>query len=266
MTNFRLDGKNILVTGAAGILGRHLCHGLIEAGAHVLALDTNGEGLNSLAGLVADPKSITTVECDISDEGAVETTIERLWQQTGQIHGLLNNAASKSDSLSEFFADFGSSTLDNWRQVNGVNLDASYLMAREVGKRMAGVGYGSIVQVSSIYGVVGPDQRIYEGSRYLDRQISSPAVYSASKAGVLGLARFLATLWGQQGVRVNSITPGGISSGQNQVFEDNYSHRVPLARMAKEQDMVGPVVFLLSDAASYITGHNLIVDGGLTAW
>ncbi len=266
MTSFTLQGMNILVTGAAGILGRHFCSGLVHAGAHVIAVDLHQEGLEALVDHVGLPDSLTLVRCDVSDEQSVVATIDRLWSDHGQIHGLLNNAASKSDSLDQFFADFESSTLANWRQVTSVNLDAAYVVAREVGGRMANVKTGSIVQISSIYAVVGPDQRIYEGSKYLGRQISSPAVYSASKAGILGLTRFLATLWGEQGIRVNSVTPGGVSSGQNEVFENQYSERVPMKRMATERDIVGPVVFLFSEAASYITGQNLIVDGGLTAW
>jgi NAD(P)-dependent dehydrogenase (short-subunit alcohol dehydrogenase family) len=147
-----------------------------------------------------------------------------------------------------------------------VNLDGMFFVARSVGAKMIERNHGSIVQTASIYGVVGPDHRIYEGSKYLDRQISSPAVYSASKAGVVGLTRYLATLWGPTKVRVNTLTPGGVSSGQNRVFDEKYSVRVPMGRMAEAREMTGALVYLSSDAASYVTGQNLIVDGGLTAW
>ena len=131
---------------------------------------------------------------------------------------------------------------------------------------MADRGRGSIIQTASVYGVVGPDQRIYEGSEYLGRAINTPPVYSASKAGLIGLTKYFATYWGPHGVRVNTLTPGGVSSGQNAEFDRRYSARVPLGRMAVPDDLTGALVFLASDAAAYVNGQNLIVDGGLTAW
>lgn len=264
--SFDLKGKTIVVTGAAGILGTRFVEQFGAAGATVLALD-RPDSLAVAAWADAEGRAIVEpIACDVASETEVSEVIESVWARFGPIDGLVNNAASKSSSLDAFFADFESSTLEMWREVNAVNLDGSYLMARELGGRMARVGSGSIVQIASIYGVVGPDQRIYEGSRYLDRQISSPAVYSASKAGVLGLVRFLSTWWAGTGVRVNAVTPGGVASGQNDVFEAKYSARVPLGRMASQDDIAAPVQFLLSDASSYVNGHNLIVDGGLTAW
>jgi len=261
---FTLEGQRILVTGAGGILGSAFAAGLIGAGAHVVGVDADEQSLVRLRDQLSTPQLSTRV-LDISDEAAVGAAVDDIWAD-GPLDGLLNNAASKSSSLDGFFADFDKSTLDTWREVNSVNLDGSYLVAREVGSRMATGGGGAIVQIASIYGVVAPDQRIYEGSEYLGRQISSPAMYSASKAGVLGLMKYMATWWGDKGVRVNAITPGGVASGQNDVFEQRYSERVPLGRMATEDDIVGPAIFLYSPAAKYMTGHNLIVDGGLTAW
>ena len=261
---FGLDRERVLVSGAGGILGSSLCAALIEAGASVVALDNDKASLDALRSAHPDGLLEAAV-VDVGVENAVVDAVERAWQR-GRITGLVNNAASKSHSLDGFFAPFESSTLETWREVNATNLDGSYLLAREVGRRMATSGGGTIVQIASIYGVVGPDQRVYEGSRYLDRQISSPAVYSASKAGVLGLMRFLATLWGESGVRVNAVTPGGIASGQNEEFDKKYSARVPLGRMAEPADIVHPIRVLLSPASAYVTGHNLIVDGGLTAW
>lgn len=265
---FSLAGNTIVITGAGGILGSHFTRHVLDDGATVVALDSSPDALeqlvNELPTGVASRLDARVV--DISDEAEVQRVVADIFDRHGAVHGLVNNAASKSSSLDGFFAAFDSSSLETWREVNAVNLDGSYLMAREVGRRMAEAGAGSIVQIASIYGVVGPDQRIYEGSEYLGRPISSPAVYSASKAGVIGLATFLSTWWGDRNVRVNCITPGGVSSGQNDVFEARYSARVPLGRMATADDMVGPLTFLLSDAARYVTGHNLVVDGGLTAW
>lgn len=147
-----------------------------------------------------------------------------------------------------------------------VNLDGYFFMAQAVGPRMAVRKRGSIIQTCSIYGVVGPDQRIYEGSEYLGMPINTPAVYSASKAGVVGLTRYLATYWGKDSVRVNALTPGGVASGQNDEFNRKYAARVPLGKMADPDDMANALLYLASDASKYVTGHNLIVDGGLTAW
>ena len=164
------------------------------------------------------------------------------------------------------FAPVEDYSLDTWRQIMSVNLDGMFLVAQAVGTGMARRGRGSIVQTSSIYGLMGPDQRIYEGSEYLGRPINTPPVYSASKGGVVGLTRYLATYWAAQGVRVNAITPGGISSGQNDEFRQRYSARIPLGRMAEADEVAAGVLYLASDAASYVTGQDLHVDGGLSAW
>jgi len=147
-----------------------------------------------------------------------------------------------------------------------VNLDGAFLVARAVGRRMAERGRGSIVQIASIYGLLGPDQRIYEGSEYLGRPINTPPVYTASKAGVIGLTKHLATYWGHRGVRVNTLTPGGVASGQNATFQSKYGARIPLGRMARAEEIVGAMLFLASDASGFVSGHNLVVDGGLAAW
>jgi NAD(P)-dependent dehydrogenase (short-subunit alcohol dehydrogenase family) len=148
-----------------------------------------------------------------------------------------------------------------------VNVDGMFLVAQAVGRQMQKQGTGgSIVQTASIYGIVSSDKRIYEGSFYLGRQISNPAVYSTSKAAVVGLTKYLAANWGDSGIRVNALVPAGVESGQNDTFKARYSARVPLGRMAKPDEMVGALVYLASDASSYVTGHCLVVDGGLSAW
>jgi len=185
----------------------------------------------------------------------------------GEINILHNNAAGKSDNLDAFFAPFEEYTLDQWREIMSVNLDGMFLVAQAVGKQMVAQGKGgSIIQTSSIYGVMAPDQRIYEGSLYLNRQINTPAVYTASKSGVVGLTKYLATYWADKGIRVNTLTPGGTESGQNDEFKRMYSSRVPMNRMAYAHEIVGALLYLASDASSYVTGQNIIVDGGLSAW
>jgi NAD(P)-dependent dehydrogenase (short-subunit alcohol dehydrogenase family) len=148
-----------------------------------------------------------------------------------------------------------------------VNIDGMFLVAQAVGKQMVLQNEGgSIIQTASIYGVRAPDQRIYEGSLYLDRQINTPAVYSVSKAAVIGLTQYLSAYWADKKIRVNTLTPGGVESGQNSTFIQKYSARVPFNRMAKASEMVGAVLYLASDASSYVTGQNIIVDGGLSVW
>ncbi|MDB5912321.1 MAG: short-chain dehydrogenase/reductase, partial [Ramlibacter sp.] len=156
--------------------------------------------------------------------------------------------------------------LADWNEVMAVNLTGAMLCAQAFGAPMAQRGSGAIVNTLSIYGIVAPDQRIYEGSEYLGRPINTPAIYSASKAGLWGLTQYLASYWGGKGVRVNAITPGGVFSGQNETFVRNYSQRVPLGRMASSDDIVNGMLFLASDASSYLNGHNLVVDGGWTVW
>ncbi len=148
-----------------------------------------------------------------------------------------------------------------------VNLDGMFLVAQAVGAEMVQRGTkGSIIQTASIYGLLASDKRIYEGSFYLGRQISNPGVYSASKAGVVGLTKYLAAYWGDKGIRVNALVPGGVESGQNETFKQRYAARVPMGRMAQAHELVGTLVYLASDASSYVTGQTLIVDGGTTSW
>jgi NAD(P)-dependent dehydrogenase (short-subunit alcohol dehydrogenase family) len=265
---FDLTNTVAIVTGGGGILGRVFCAGLADCGAKVAVVDRH----ENLAGVVAAQiKSTFGVEsiglaCNVSDPVAVKFMVDEVQARLGPVDILHNNAATKGSDLSRFFEAPEDFSLDVWREVMAVNLDGMFLVAQAVGSCMAVRGKGSIIQTASIYGVLGPDSRIYEGSDYLGGAINTPPVYSASKAGVIGLTRYWATHWGSKGVRVNTLTPGGVESGQNSVFSQKYSSRVPLGRMAQAEEMVGALVFLASDASSYITGQNIIVDGGLTSW
>ncbi|WP_029008258.1 SDR family oxidoreductase [Azospirillum halopraeferens] len=265
---FDLTGKTALVTGACGILGRHFCAGLAAHGAGVAVVDLDRAACDGLAEALTRQFGVRAAgfACDVADPGAVAAMVEAAVGTFGRIDVLHNNAASKSADLEAFFAPIDRFSLDTWREIMAVNLDGAFLVARSVGSHMARAGGGSIIQTASIYGVVGPDQRIYEGSEYMGRAINTPAVYSASKAGVIGLTRHLAALWGADGVRVNTLTPGGVESGQNETFKQRYGARIPLGRMARAAEMVGALVWLASDASAYVTGQNIIVDGGLTAW
>lgn len=266
---FDLTGKSAIVTGGAGLLGRHFCAGLAECGASVAVVDLDAERADEVAGALRaryGGRSIG-VACDVADAASVGAMVEQVVRAFGGIDILHNNAATKGADLDAFFAPFEEYTLDQWRRVMRVNLDGIFLVAQAVGRQMIAQGRGgAIIQTASIYGVAAPDSRVYEGSEYLGRTINAPAVYSASKAGVIGLTRHLAAYWADKGIRVNALTPGGVESGQNDEFQRRYSDRVPMQRMAFAHEMVGGLLYLASDAASYVTGQNLIVDGGLTAW
>jgi NAD(P)-dependent dehydrogenase (short-subunit alcohol dehydrogenase family) len=266
---YSLDGKVAVITGGAGILGTRCAEALSEFGAAVAVVDLFEDAAAKVAAGIAERTGRRTIglRCDVSDTDSVRAMVRAVVSWGGGIDVLHNNAASKSKDLDKFFASTVDYDIEEWRNVMAVNLDGMFLVAQAAGAQMIAQGRGgAVIQTSSIYGVMGPDLRIYEGSRYLDRQITTPAVYAASKAGVVGLSRYLATTWAIHGIRVNTVTPGGIQSGQNEEFVRRYSDRVPLGRMGKPDEIASAVAFLASDASSYMTGQNLIVDGGLHAW
>jgi NAD(P)-dependent dehydrogenase (short-subunit alcohol dehydrogenase family) len=265
---FDLAGKTAVVTGASGIIGRRFAAGLAEFGAALALVDLDVDAAGALAAELARRHAVKAIGigCDIADPEAVRRMADTVETRLGGAQILMNNAATKGGDLDAFFAPVERFDLKTWRDVMAVNLDGMFLVAQALGGRMAERGGGSIIQTASIYGLMAPDQRIYEGSEYNGRPINTPAVYTASKAGVIGLTRHLATYWAERGVRVNTLTPGGVSSGQNSEFSRRYAARIPLGRMAEADDMVGAAVFLASDASRYVTGQNIVVDGGLSAW
>ncbi|NER93881.1 MAG: SDR family oxidoreductase [Symploca sp. SIO1B1] len=266
---FDLTGRVAVVTGGAGIIGRHFCAGLAESGARVAVVDIQETQAIELAQTLSNRYQVPAigVVCDVSQPESVAEMVACVVSEFGEINILHNNAAGKSDDLEAFFAPFEEYSLNQWRKIMAVNLDGMFLVAQAVGKQMVAQGKGgSIIHTASIYGILAPDQRIYEGSFYLGGQINTPAVYSVSKAGVIGLTKYLSTYWAGHGIRVNSLTPGGVESGQNDEFKRRYSHRIPLNRMAQANEMVGALLYLASDASSYVTGQNIIIDGGLNAW
>jgi NAD(P)-dependent dehydrogenase (short-subunit alcohol dehydrogenase family) len=264
---FSLHGKVIVVTGGTGVLGSRYCRCLAEEGATVIIADLVADRCDALAADInlSVHGSTCGIAVDLSSESSVKGWAAAILERFGHVDVIVNNAATKSQ---DFFAPLNEFPLADWNHVMGVNVTGMFLVVRELGPSMVARGKGSIINVSSIYGVVGPDQRIYEGSWYeeLGGAINTPLIYSASKGAVIAMTRYLATYWGPQGVRTNTLTPGGVSSGQNSTFAEKYSARVPLGRMAEADEMVGALIFLASDASSYVNGQNIIVDGGLTAW
>ncbi len=269
INKFSIRGKTAIVTGGAGILGSHFCRGLADAGANVAVVDIDVQKATEVANSITKNFEVKAkgIFCDLTSEQSVIEMVESVVKEFGTIDILHNNAAGKSSNLNAFFAPFEEYELDQWKEIMSTNLDSMFLVAKHVGKIMKEQGNGgSIIQTASIYGVMGPDNRIYDGSYYYNRQINTPAIYSASKGGVVALTKYLATYWAKDGIRVNTITPGGVESGQNETFKQNYGNRIPLGRMAQAEEMVGALIYLASDASSYVTGQNILIDGGLSAW
>jgi len=264
---FRVDNKVVVVTGGTGILGRRYCRALAEMGAKVVIADIKQEVCDDLAKELnlQTGVHVTALSVDLSSETSIVEWAKRILDTHGRIDVLMNNAAAKADG---FFAPLEKYSLKTWNEVMAVNVNAVFLTVRELGPSMAERGCGSIINVASIYGVVAPDQRIYEGSMYeeMGGPINTPMIYSASKGAVIAMTKYLASYWGGKGVRVNCMTPGGVASGQNEEFNAKYSLHVPMGRMAKADEMIGAMLYLASNASSYVNGQNIIVDGGWTAW
>jgi NAD(P)-dependent dehydrogenase (short-subunit alcohol dehydrogenase family) len=265
LSRFRLDGKVAVVTGGAGILGQRFCAGLASAGAHVAVVDVDASAASACAASLGHMAQ--GFGCDVASAQSVQDCVAAILKRFGRIDILHNNAATKTPDERAFFAPFEEYALSTWRSVMAVNIDGMFLMAQAVGRHMVESSRGgAIVQTASIYGLVGPDNRIYEGSSYLGGPINTPAVYAASKAAVVGLTRWLATYWASAGIRVNCLVPGGVSSGQNSTFSELYASRTPLKRMAEADEIVPALLYLVSDASSYVTGQVVAVDGGWTCW
>jgi NAD(P)-dependent dehydrogenase (short-subunit alcohol dehydrogenase family) len=261
---FDLTGKTAVVTGGTGILGKCFCAGLAEFGANVAIIDIDQQAVDQFAKEISSEYGVKAlgVKCDVSSPNEVSNAIKLIVEQMGLINILHNNAQGKAVKVS-----FEKCTLEDWRMSSSVNEEGYFLMAQAVGKQMIKqkIG-GSIIQTSSIYGIMAPDQRIYKNSLLDGKVMGSPAVYSYTKSGVLGLTKYLSTYWSDENIRVNSLTPGGVESEQNETFIKQYSNRIPMGRMALREEIVGALIYLASDASSYVTGQNIIVDGGLDAW
>ena len=271
---FRLDGRVALVTGGAGLLGRRYCEALLQAGARVIVADLSGAQASALASELGEGALGLTV--DVTDPASVQTAVNLGVSQFGRLDILVNNAAltvrggSEHLSPADYFAPFEDYRLDVWNQALETNLTGMVLCAQAAGRQMLKQSSpgGVIVNISSTYGVVAPDQRLYEGvkSPYADTGFNTPVSYAVTKTAVLGLTRYLATYWGSKNIRVNALTPHGVFDNHDETFVRNFVYRSPMARMARNDEYRGALLFLVSDASSYMTGANLIVDGGWTAW
>lgn len=266
---FRLDGDVAIVTGALGRLGPVWVESLLDAGARVAAFDLPGAlpspGFQDLTDRV-DAGWLQQVDCDITDRGSIEAALKRVVVDFERPTVLVNNAGvdQAPDTPSDRHT-IDTLPVEIFRQMVDVNLTGTFLVTQVVGGLMADHGRGSVVNVGSMYASVSPDQRLYEHLSGTPPFLKIPS-YGASKAAVVSLTKYFATLWGRQGVRVNALSPGGVLGEQDETFQQKYSARVPLGRMASPYDLKGPLLFLASSASSYVTGIDLRVDGGFTAW
>ncbi len=266
MQAFNLKGKVALVTGACGLIGRHHCEALAEAGAQVVALDREAGSTEALAKSLGEGH--LGLALDVCNEEALKDARDKILQAFGSIDVLVNNAAIndmfENPALAAEQSMFEHYPVDMFRKSLEVNVTGVFLCAQVFGSVMAEAGSGSIINVASTYGMVGPDQSIYinpEGKQTFYKS----AAYPATKGAVINFTRFLAAYWGAKGVRVNTLSPGGVENGQEDWFIQNYSAKTVLGRMAQPNDYRGAVVFLASEASAYMSGANLVVDGGWTA-
>ena len=272
LSAFDLSGRVVIVTGGAGLLGREYARALAEAGAHVVVADINGPDAGRLASEVTTQTRVAALglHTDVSDKSSVQAMVARTLSTFGRLDALVNNAGldPKFDAqhAGEHVNAFEDYPLELWNQGLAVNLTGMFLCAQAVARPMLNQGKGVIVNVSSTYGLVGPDQRLYERDDAAAPRMYKPVVYSVTKSAVLGLTRYLATYWAGKNIRVNALTPGGVFNDHDPGFVERYSHRTPLGRMADRSEYRGALLFLVSDASSYMTGANLVVDGGWTAW
>lgn len=264
---FSLKGRVAIVTGGIGLLGKEHCYALSEFGASVVVCDLNEEACERFAKHL--PTSSMGIGANVTDPLSIRRLLNRVLQKYGQIDILINNAALNDKVEDPLFEEEGRRfehyPLRWWKAMMETNLTSVFLCSQIIGIQMAEQGKGKIINIASTYGMVGPDQSLYQTPEGKQTFYKS-AAYSASKGAILAFTRFLAAYWGKAGVRVNCLTPGGVENSQADFFIQNYAMRTPLGRMAKVTDYWGAIIFLASDASDYMTGANLVVDGGWTAW
>ncbi len=264
---FSLKNKVAVVTGALGLIGKNHCSALADAGANIIVCDLDEDKCKDSASSL--PTKSIGVGVDITKKPSVENLRDRILNEFGRIDILVNNAAIndmfENPQAAAEQSKFENYPLDMWQKSLDVNVTGTFFCSQIIGTEMAKAGKGSIINIASTYGLVGPDQSIYKKPDGTQNFYKSPA-YPATKGAIVNFTRFLAAYWGDKGVRVNTLSPGGVENNQDDYFIKNYSSKTPLGRMALPNDYKGAIIFLASDASVYMTGANLIVDGGWTAW
>ncbi|MGB0165827.1 MAG: SDR family oxidoreductase [Luteibaculum sp.] len=257
---FELNNKVIVITGACGLVGRAFCEAAAQYGANIVVADIPQANPENFAELLEKKhgRKMLGKAIQVSDKKSVELLHKAVLEQFGKVDGLVNGHQNKSHLIFESFEDVSE---ENWDTVVDVNLKGTFITCQVIGSWMARNGGGKIVNIPSTYSVVAPNQNLYEGT-----SMGCPAAYSASKGGVMALSQYLATYWAKQGVHVNMITPHGVWNNHEKKFEENFARFTPLKRMSYNHEVAGALIYLLSDASSYVTGENMLVEGGWTAW
>jgi len=242
-----LKDKIIVVTGGSGLLGTAMINDLKLKGATVLNFEVNQ----------LDDLNDGVIGCDVTNEISVKRALDLIIDKFGRIDGWVNNAYPRTSDWGDKFEEI---SVESWQKNVDFQINSVFICAQKVLEIMKQQERGSLVNVASIYGVVGPDFSVYKGTG-----MTMPAAYSAIKGGVVNFTRYLASYYAPFGVRVNCVSPGGVFNDQNDIFVKQYENKVPMGRMGKPKEVAGPVSFLLSDESSYVTGHNMLVDGGWAA-
>lgn len=258
-----LKGRTALITGGGGYIGSAVGHALAEAGCAVAAIDISKQSAQKAADAIAREHEVKTlaIEADLADEDQVRALPQAVADKLGSLDILVNCAAFVgTTNLEGWVVPFAEQTSEAWRMAVEVNLTSAFVLIQAATPYLEKSGHGSVVNVGSIYGVAAPDMRLYEGTA-----MGNPAAYAASKGGLMQLTKWLSTVLAPK-VRVNAISPGGVWRNQPKKFVSRYEERTPLGRMATEEDMVGAALYLASDLSAYVTGQNIMIDGGWTAW
>jgi NAD(P)-dependent dehydrogenase (short-subunit alcohol dehydrogenase family) len=258
-----LTGRTALVTGGAGFIGRAIGETLAELGANVVILDRDSTAANDVANSISGKFGIEAIglQVDLENPEHILRIIPCLKDFTGRLDILVNNAAFVGTSgLEGWVVPFEQQSVKTWRRALEVNLTAAFELTQACLELLRKSSHGSVINTASMYGVVGPDMSLYE-----DTAMGNPAAYAASKGGLIQLTRWLATTLAPD-IRVNAISPGGVERGQPKVFQDKFITRTPLKRMGTEEDLKGVTAFLASDLSGYVTGQNILVDGGWSVW
>ena len=272
LKKFDIENKVAIVTGGAGLLGSQFVSTLLGANAKVVSVDSNIKKLNDLSkeNYFKYKNNFLAIESDISNLDEVKLMVKKVINKWGKIDILINSAAvdpkfdKKSESNNNF--SFEKYPLENWNKSLKVNLTAVFLITQQVIKSMLKHDSGSIINISSTYGLVSPNQNLYLKKDEIEQKHFKPICYSVTKGGILQFTRYLATYYANKNIRVNTLSPGGVLNEQSKEFISNYRTLVPIGRMANLDELNSAMLFLASDASSYMTGANLVIDGGWTAW
>jgi len=259
---FDLNGKVIILIGAAGVLGSRYAEALCQAGASIVLSDKNYKKCKQLEKNLNKKYSnpLASIKVDVTNQKSVQDMVKKTLKKFSKIDVLINNAIFPEGKKERSYP-FEKFPLSLWNKIISVNTTGLLLCCQEVGKIMAKQKTGNIINVGSVYGLVAPDQRIYGKSG-----VNSTIAYVTTKSAILNFTRYLASYWQNKGIRVNTLTLGGVKMDQSSDFVKSYSYKTMVGRMAQKDEYVGALLFLASDASKYMTGSNLVIDGGWTAW